>query len=132
MRALGAKVILTPAAERGSGMVKRAEQLAGHRWFSGNFKPRQSGIPCSEHYWPEILRDFAGERLDFGSRAGHRRHVNRAENVKISKTDLKIIATEPEQAALLSGGDWSPHKFRADPDLYRGPRKRHRDQVIRE
>ena len=67
MRALGAKVILTPAAERGSGMVKRAEQLADqHGWFLA----RQFQNPANPEYHanttgPEILRDFAGERLDF-------------------------------------------------------------------
>ena len=67
MRALGAKVILTPAAERGSGMVKRAEQLADqYGWFLA----RQFQNPANPEYHanttgPEILRDFAGERLDF-------------------------------------------------------------------
>ena len=115
MRALGAKVILTPAAERGSGMVKRAEQLADqHGWFLA----RQSQNPANPEYHanttgPEILRDFAGERLDFwvtgwgtgGTLTGA------GKTLKSARPDLKIIATEPEQAALLSGGDWSPHKI---------------------
>ena len=67
MRALGAKVILTPAAERGSGMVRRAEELAQeHNWFLA----RQFQNPANPEYHanttgPEILQDFAGERLDF-------------------------------------------------------------------
>ncbi len=115
MRALGAKVILTPAAERGSGMVKRAEQLANqHGWFLA----RQFQNPANPEYHanttgPEILRDFAGERLDFwvtgwgtgGTLTGA------GKTLKSARPDLKIIATEPEQAALLSGGDWSPHKI---------------------
>ena len=115
MRALGAKVILTPAAERGSGMVKRAEQLADqHGWFLA----RQFQTPANPEYHanttgPEILRDFAGERLDFwvtgwgtgGTLTGA------GKTLKSARPDLKIIATEPEQAALLSGGDWSPHKI---------------------
>ena len=115
MRALGAKVILTPAAERGSGMVKRAEQLADqHGWFLA----RQFQNPANPEYHanttgPEILRDFAGERLDFwvtgwgtgGTLTGA------GKTLKSARPDLKIIATEPEQAALLSGGDWSPHKI---------------------
>ena len=62
MRALGAKVILTPAAERGSGMVKRAEELADqHGWFLA----RQFQNPANPEYHanttgPEILRDFEG------------------------------------------------------------------------
>ena len=115
MRALGAKVILTPAAERGSGMVKRAEQLADqHGWFLA----RQFQNPANPEYHanttgPEILRDFAGERLDFwvtgwgtgGTLTGA------GKTLKSARPNLKIIATEPEQAALLSGGDWSPHKI---------------------
>ena len=115
MRALGAKVLLTPAAERGSGMVKRAEQLADqHGWFLA----RQFQNPANPEYHanttgPEILRDFAGERLDFwvtgwgtgGTLTGA------GKTLKSARPDLKIIATEPEQAALLSGGDWSPHKI---------------------
>ncbi|MFW2405492.1 MAG: PLP-dependent cysteine synthase family protein, partial [Gammaproteobacteria bacterium] len=67
MRALGAKVILTPAAERGSGMVRRAEELAEqHGWFLA----RQFENPANPAYHaqttgPEILRDFAGRRLDY-------------------------------------------------------------------
>ena len=66
MRAYGAKVILTPAAERGSGMVRRAEELAKqHGWFLA----RQFTNPANPAYHrqttaAEILRDFAGERLD--------------------------------------------------------------------
>ena len=115
MRALGAKVILTPAAERGSGMVKRAEELADqHGWFLA----RQFQNPANPEYHanttgPEILRDFAGEKLDFwvtgwgtgGTLTGA------GKTLKSARPDLKIVATEPEQAALLSGGDWSPHKI---------------------
>ncbi len=115
MRALGAKVILTPAAERGSGMVKRAEQLAEqHGWFLA----RQFENPANPAYHasttgPEILRDFAGERLDYwvsgwgtgGTLSGAGRVL------KAARPDLKVIATEPEQASLLAGGDWAPHKI---------------------
>jgi cysteine synthase A len=115
MRALGAKVLLTPAAERGTGMVKRAEELADqHGWFLA----RQFQNPANPEYHanttgPEILRDFAGESLDYwvtgwgtgGTMTGAGR------TLKAARPDLKIIASEPEQAALLSGGDWSPHKI---------------------
>lgn len=115
MRALGAKVILTPAAERGTGMVKRAEELAEqHGWFLA----RQFENPANPDYHanttgPEILRDFAGDRLDYwvtgwgtgGTLSGAGRVL------KAARPNLKVIATEPEQAALLSGGEWSPHKI---------------------
>lgn len=114
MRALGAKVILTPAAERGSGMVKRAEELAEqHGWFLA----RQFQNPANPAYHanttgPEILQEFAGDRLDYwvsgwgtgGTLSGAGRVL------KTARPGLKVIATEPEQAALLSGGEWSPHK----------------------
>ena len=67
MRGLGAKVILTPAAERGSGMVRKAEELAEkHGWFLA----RQFENPANPAFHasttgPEILSDFAGRRLDY-------------------------------------------------------------------
>jgi cysteine synthase len=113
MRALGAKVILTPAAERGSGMVRKAQELAEqHGWFLA----RQFENPANPAYHasttgPEILRDFAGRRLDFwvtgwgtgGTLSGAGRVL------KAARPDLKIIVAEPEQASLLGGKDWNPH-----------------------
>src|ERR1700687_2125223 len=66
MKGLGAKVILHPAAERGTGMVKKAEELAKEK---GWFLPQQFENPSNPEYHrnttgPEILRDFAGKRLD--------------------------------------------------------------------
>lgn len=115
MRALGAKVILTPAAERGSGMVKRAEALAAeHNWFLA----RQFQNPANPAYHasttgPEILQVFAGDRLDYwvtgwgtgGTLSGAGRVM------KAARPDLKVVATEPEQASLLAGGEWAPHKI---------------------
>jgi cysteine synthase A len=113
MRALGAKVILTPAAERGSGMVRRAEELAAqHGWFLA----RQFENPANPAYHasttgPEILQDFAGRRLDFwvtgwgtgGTLTGAGRVL------KAARPGLKVIAAEPEQASLLAGKEWNPH-----------------------
>jgi len=113
MRALGAKVILTPAAERGSGMVRRAEELASeHGWFLS----RQFENPANPAYHasttgPEILLDFAGRRLDFWVTGwGTGGTLTGAGKVmKAARPDLKIVAAEPEQASLLAGHDWSPH-----------------------
>lgn len=113
MRALGAKVILTPAAERGTGMVKKAAELAEkHGWFLA----RQFENPANPAYHasttgPEILEDFAGRRLDFwvtgwgtgGTLSGAGRVL------KAARPDIRIIVAEPEQASLLAGKDWSPH-----------------------
>jgi len=115
MRALGAKVILTPAAERGSGMVKRAEELAeAHGWFLA----RQFENPANPAYHrnttgPEILSDFAGKRLDYwvtgwgtgGTLTGA------GEMIKLARPETRIIAAEPAGAAMLSGNEWQPHKI---------------------
>ncbi|MBL8225721.1 MAG: cysteine synthase A [Chromatiales bacterium] len=115
MRAYGAKVILTPAAERGSGMVRRAEQLAEqYGWFLA----RQFANPANPAYHrqttgPEILRDFAGRRLDFwvtgwgtgGTLTGA------GEVIKAARPEVRIVATEPEGASLLGGKEWKPHKI---------------------
>jgi cysteine synthase A len=115
MRGLGAKVILTPAAERGTGMVRRAEELgAKHGWFLA----RQFENPANPAYHasttgPEILSDFAGRRLDYwvtgygtgGTMTGAGRVI------KTARPDVTIVATEPEAATLLAGSDWAPHKI---------------------
>ncbi len=115
MRALGAKVILTPAAERGTGMVKKAAELAEkHGWFLA----RQFDNPANPAYHrsttgPEILSDFAGRRLDiFVSGWGTGGTLTGAgEIIKLARPDTQIIATEPEGAALLSGKAFTPHKI---------------------
>jgi cysteine synthase A len=115
MRGLGAKVILTPAAERGSGMVKRTEKLAEkYGWFLA----RQFENPANPDFHanttaPEILKDFAGKRLDYwvtgygtgGTMSGAGRIL------KAARPDLTVVATEPEAATLLAGNDWAPHKI---------------------
>jgi len=115
MRAYGAKVILTPAAERGSGMVRKAEELAAkHGWFYAN----QFRNPANPDYHasttgPEILSDFAGKRLDyFVSGWGTGGTMSGAGRVlKAARPGLKIVTTEPAVAALLAGDEWHPHKI---------------------
>ncbi|MGH9398754.1 MAG: cysteine synthase A [Thermoanaerobaculia bacterium] len=115
MRILGAKVILTPAAERGTGMVKKAEELAKKR---GWFLARQFENPANPEYHrnttgPEIIRDFVGKRLDWwvtgygtgGTLTGAGDMLRRA------RPETKIAVVEPEGAALLSGREWKPHKI---------------------
>lgn len=115
MRALGAKVILTPAAERGTGMVRKAEELAEkHGWFLA----RQFENPANPDYHrnttgPEILRDFAGRRLDYwvtGYGTGGTM-TGAGEIIKAARKDVTIVATEPAGAALLAGNEWQPHKI---------------------
>jgi cysteine synthase A len=115
MRGLGAKVILTPAAERGTGMVRRAEELAAeHDWFLA----RQFENPANPEYHrnttgPEILRDFAGRRLDYwvtGYGTGGTM-TGAGEVLKAARPDLTVVATEPAGASLLAGNEWQPHKI---------------------
>ncbi|HZX78860.1 cysteine synthase A [Lysobacter sp.] len=115
MRAYGAKVILTPAVERGSGMVRRAAELAEkHGWFLA----RQFTNPANPAYHrqttaAEILRDFAGRRLDHfvtgwgtgGTLTGV------GEVLKVARPEVRVTTCEPAGAALLSGKEWQPHKI---------------------
>jgi len=115
MRAYGAKVILTPAAERGSGMVRKAKELAEqHGWFLAS----QFANPANPAWHrnttaAEILRDFAGRRLDYfvsgwgtgGTLTGV------GEVLRVARPLTRIVATEPAGAALLAGDQWKPHKI---------------------
>lgn len=67
MRAYGAKVVLTPAAERGTGMVRKAQELAEkHGWFwASQFANPANPAWHRQTTAAEILRDFAGKRLDY-------------------------------------------------------------------
>jgi cysteine synthase len=115
MKALGAKVVLTPAAEKGTGMVKKAEALARKNdWFL----TKQFENPANPAYHrnttaPEILRDFAGRDLDyFVSGYGTGGTITGVgEVLKVARPNIKVIGSEPEVAALLQGHDWSPHKI---------------------
>ena len=115
MRAYGAKVILTPAAERGTGMVRRAEELARqHGWFlARQFENEANPAYHRSTTGPEILRDFAGRRLDyFVSGWGTGGTLTGAgEVLKLARPDIQVIATEPANASLLAGGEWHSHRI---------------------
>ncbi|HEY5948238.1 MAG TPA: cysteine synthase A [Kofleriaceae bacterium] len=115
MRAYGAKVVLTPAAERASGAVRLAENLAKER---GWFLAQQFDNPANPAYHrqttgPEILSDFAGRRLDYwvtGYGTGGTL-TGAGQMIKQARPETKIIACEPAGAALLDGKEWKPHKI---------------------
>ena len=115
MRFLGAKVLLTPAAERASGMVKLAEELARkHGWFlARQFENEANPAYHRQTTGPEILRDFADLPLDyFVTGYGTGGTLTGAGQVlKTARPGIKIIVAEPEQAALLNGKPWQPHKI---------------------
>ena len=113
MKALGAKVVLTPAELRATGMVKLAEELAEK---NGWFYTEQFDNPANPEYHrnttgPEILRDFADTRLDYwvtGYGTGGTL-TGAGQMLRLARPGIKIIAAEPENAALLGGDEWQPH-----------------------
>jgi cysteine synthase len=125
MRMLGAKVILTPGAERGTGMVKKAAELAQKNgWFlARQFENEANPAYHRSTTGPEILEDFAGKRLDYfvtgwgtgGTLTGV------GQMLRLARPDVQIVATEPVNAALLSGKAWAPHKIQGwTPDFVPG------------
>jgi cysteine synthase len=108
MRFLGAKVVITPAAARGSGMVAKAVELAEmHGWFlTRQFENEANADMHSRTTAKEILEDFKGERLDywvtgFGT-GGTLKGVGRV--LAKERPDTKIVVCEPDDAPLLSSG----------------------------
>jgi len=108
MRFLGAKVIITPAAARGSGMVAKAVELAEtHGWFlTRQFENEANADMHTRTTAQEILRDFEGQRLDywvtgFGT-GGTLKGVARV--LAKERPETKIIVSEPDDAPMLSSG----------------------------
>lgn len=138
MRFLGAKVVLTPAAERAGGMVRKAEELAlANGWFqTRQFENDANPDMHSRTTAQEILKDFAGERLDywvtgFGT-GGTLTGVGRV--LRKERPETKIVVGEPETAPMLLSGEpqprrddgaptashvaWKPHPFQGwSPDF---------------
>src|SRR6202166_3827117 len=106
MRFLGAKVVLTPAAERGMGMVAKAVELARvHGWFlTRQFENEANPDMHSRTTAREILDDFDGVPLDYWvtgyGTGGTLKGVARV--LAKERPDTKIIVCEPEDAQLLS------------------------------
>jgi cysteine synthase A len=115
MRAYGAKVVLTPAAERASGAVSLAARLAEERgWFlARQFDNEANPAYHRQTTGPEILSDFASSRLDYwvtgwgtgGTLTGA------GQVIKCARPETKVVACEPAGAALLDGKEWKPHKI---------------------
>ena len=116
MRFLGAKVVITPAAERGMGMVKKAVELAEtHGWFlTRQFENEANPDMHSRTTAREIIDDFAGAPLDywvtgFGT-GGTLKGVARV--LAKERPDTKIVVCEPDDAPMLSSGQ--PQQRRPD------------------
>ena len=105
MRFLGAKVVITPAAERAVGMVTKMEELAEkHGWFmTRQFENEANADFHSRTTAREIVDDFAGERLDYWvtgyGTGGTLKGVARV--LRKERPETKIIVCEPEDAQLL-------------------------------
>ncbi|HWA61734.1 MAG TPA: PLP-dependent cysteine synthase family protein [Caulobacteraceae bacterium] len=108
MRFLGAKVVLTPASARGTGMVEKAMELAKtHGWFlTRQFENEANPDMHSRTTAREILDDFAGRRLDYWvtgyGTGGTLRGVARV--LAQESPDTKVVVCEPEDAQLLGSG----------------------------
>jgi len=122
MRALGARVVLTPAAERATGMLRVQHALAEK---FGWFKPLQFENQANPEYHrnttgPEIIRDFVGRRLDYYvSGWGTGGTISGVGDIlKLARPEVKVVATEPAGASMLGGHEWAPHKIQGwTPDI---------------
>ena len=108
MRFLGAKVVLTPRAQKGFGMYKKAVELAeANRWFLAHqFETKDNADIHENTTAREIIADFAGERLDYwvtgygtgGTVTGVARVLRR------ERPETKIILSEPTNAQIVGSG----------------------------
>lgn len=108
MRLLGAKVVLTPRAEKGFGMYRKAVELAeANGWFlASQFETAANAEMHENTTAQEILGDFEGCKLDYivtgygtgGTVTGLGRVLRKA------RPETKIILTEPANAQLLGSG----------------------------
>ena len=109
MRMLGAKVVLTPRAEKGIGMYKKAEELAdANGWFFARQFENEANADIHESTrGNEILADFRNQSLDYfvtgygtgGTVSGVARVLSK------ERPKIKIILSEPENAALIGSGE---------------------------
>ena len=119
MRFLGAKVVLTPAALKGSGMLAKAVELAEtHGWFlCRQFENEANADMHSRTTAPEILEAFAGERLDyfvtgFGT-GGTLKGVARV--LRKQSPHTKVVVCEPDNSQSLGSGIAQPRAADGSP-----------------
>jgi cysteine synthase len=116
MRFLGAKVVLTPAWQKGTGMLAKAVELAGaHGWFlCRQFENEANADVHSRTTALEILEDFAGERLDYwvtgAGTGGTLKGVARV--LRERRPETQVILAEPDNSPMLGSG--IPQPRRAD------------------
>lgn len=119
MRFLGARVVLTPASEKGTGMVEKARELAAaHGWFwTRQFENEANPDIHSRTTAREILRDFGGAGPDYfvtgAGTGGTLKGVARVLRAKSPKT--RIIVAEPENAPMLASGGSQDYQIDGTP-----------------
>ena len=108
LRFLGAKVVLTPASEKGSGMLAKAVELAGeHGWFlCRQFENEANADVHTRTTAPEIIEDMGDDTLDafvtgFGT-GGTLLGTSRA--LKAHDASIRVVAAEPDNAQVLGSG----------------------------
>jgi cysteine synthase A len=112
MRFLGAKVVLTPASARGTGMLAKAVELAEtHGWFlARQFENEANADVHSRTTAQEILADFEGERLDYWvtgyGTGGTLKGVARV--LAKERPETRIVVCEPDNSPLLGSGVVQP------------------------
>jgi cysteine synthase A len=108
MRFLGARVVLTPASEKGMGMLAKAVELAeAHGWFlPRQFENEANADIHSQTTAPEILAAFAGERLDYwvtgAGTGGTLKGVARV--LRQERPEVKVVVCEPDNSQVLASG----------------------------
>lgn len=122
IKAYGGKIILYPGKDKISGGNKIADQLSKkHGWF----RPLQFDNLANPNFHrlttaSEILSDFADKKLDYfvtGSGTGGT-VTGVGQMMKLARPEVKIIVTEPDNAALIAGKTWNPHKIQGwGPDI---------------
>src|SRR2546427_3951407 len=119
MRFLGAKVVLTPAALKGSGMLAKAVELAEtHGWFlCRQFENEANADIHSRTTAPEILADFEGDRLDYFvtgyGTGGTLKGVARV--LRTKRPETKVVVCEPDIVPILSSGIPQPRESDGKP-----------------
>ena len=115
LKALGAELVLTPGAEGMGGAIKKAEELAAQE--KNSFIPQQFRNPANPEIHrkttaEEIWRDTDGEVDIFVAGVGTGGTISGVgEILKQRKPGVKIVAVEPADSPVLSGGQKGPHKI---------------------